>query len=150
MKLLRAILFAIGLATTAPSLAQTTPETIANSTLEDLKKGDAKQVIENLIAKAPLVSVSAAEKTNLINTLNTFLSSYGEVEGWELILAREASDRYVQQSYMVFQEKYALHFEMKFYRSANGWVLSGFKFNDALSELTDAQFENDLARSLAN
>jgi len=131
-------------------MAQATPETIASSTLEDLKKGDAKQVIENLIAKAPLVTVSAAEKTNLINTLNTFLSSYGEVEGWDLILSRKASSRYVQQSYMVYQEKYALHFEMKFYRGADGWILSGFKFNDALDELADAQFENDLARSLAN
>lgn len=150
MNLLRAILFAIGLASAAPSLAQATPESIANLAMEDLKKDDAKIAIENLIAKSPLVSVSAAEKTNLINTLNTLLTSYGAVDGWELIKARKASDRYVQHTYMVFQEKYALHWEMTFYRGADGWVLTSFKFNDTLATLLDAQWEKDLAKALEN
>ena len=139
MKLLRAILLAIGLAAATPALAQATPETIANSVLEDLKKGDATNVIENLIAKAPLISIGTPEKTNLINTLNTYLSSYGKVEGWELIHSREASDRYVEQTYMVFQEKYALHWELKLYRDSKGWTATAFSFSDSLDPLLEAQ-----------
>ncbi|WP_108811412.1 hypothetical protein [Sphingorhabdus sp. Alg231-15] len=148
MNILRTTLAIASLAIAAPSFAQATPESIANSVLVDLKAGDATNVVENLLAKAPLISTGPAEKTNLINTLNTLFSSYGEVEGWELVGSRYASNRYVEQSYIVFQEQYAMSLELKFYRAKDGWNLTAFNFNDKLEEPIAAQFMADLAKSL--
>ncbi|GAB5482307.1 MAG: hypothetical protein Pars92KO_20640 [Parasphingorhabdus sp.] len=136
------------LAIATPSLAQTTPETIANTVLADLKAGDATNVVENILAKAPLISTGPAEKTNLINTLNTLFSSYGRVEGWELVGSRHASSRYVEHSYIVFQEKYAMSLELKFYQGKEGWNLTAFNFNDKLDKPIEAQFMEDLEKSL--
>lgn len=115
--------------------------------MKDLEKGDAKSTIENLLIKAPLVATSAAEKTSLINTLDTFLTNYGRVEGWQLIRSRNASSRYVENTYIVFQEKYALYAELKFYQSKEGWAITAFNFNDTLDDLLDAQSREELEQS---
>ncbi len=148
MSIFRAIWAITSLAIAVPSFAQSTPEAIADTVLVDLKAGDAKNVVENILAKAPLISTGAAEKTNLINTLNTLFSSYGPVEGWELISTRHASHRYVEHSYIVFQEKYAMSLELKFYQGKEGWTLTAFNFNDKLAEPIEAQFMEDLEKAL--
>jgi|TARA_R100001244_G_scaffold6593_25_gene8208 hypothetical protein len=140
MIIFRVPLIAIFLATAVPSLAQTTPEAITDAAFEDFKKGDAKKVIENLLAKAPVISVGPAEKTNLINTLNTYLSSHGKVEGWNLVHSRKASDRFVKHFYMVFQENYAQSWEISFYRTTKGWTIVAFSFDDKLDDLLEAEW----------
>ncbi len=144
----RTMLAVICVVTATPSFAQATPESIANSILKDVAKGDAKNIVENLLAKAPLVTVGPSEETNLINSLNTFLTSYGKVEGWELIHARNASSRYVAHNYIIFQEKYALNLQLKFYQGKDGWNLTAFNFTDKLDESLEAQFMEDLKQSL--
>ncbi len=147
MNIFRTTLAIASLVIAAPAFAQATPESIADSILGDLKKGDAKSTIENLLVKAPLVETGPAEKINLIQTLDTFLINYGKVEGWELIGSRNASNKYVEHTYIVFQEKYALYAELKFYRGKEGWAVTSFSFKDTLDDLLEIQSREDFKQS---
>ena len=72
---------AIALSTAAPSLAQVTPETIAHSILNDFQRGDATVAINNLLAKAPLLSsIGPDEKAKLADKLDSFFADNGKVE----------------------------------------------------------------------
>lgn len=148
MKLFRTSIAVISFVAASPCLAQATPKSIVDSTMADLKAGDVKTIVENLIAKAPLIAVGPTEKTNLINSLDTILTSYGKVEGWELISTRDASDRFIQQTYIVFLERYAMKFTLKFYQRKEGWTLTAFEFNDQLDELLAAQDLENIKQSL--
>tara|TARA_R110000824_G_scaffold2274_4_gene10657 strand:- start:5214 stop:5654 length:441 start_codon:yes stop_codon:yes gene_type:complete len=140
MTLLRASLFAIALSTAAPSLAQATPETIANSVLRDFKKGDATVAINNLLAKAPLLSsIGPEERANLIDKLDSFFTDYGKIDGWQLLNSSEFSNRYVGHTYIIFQEDYAINLNLKFYRSETGWAVTGFSFDSKIDDLLDTQ-----------
>ena len=148
MRFLKSALSALILTVSAPCLAQAEPQDIVEATITDLKTGDASIVIENLILQAPLISVGPTKKTNLINTLSTFLSSYGAVEGAELISTHEIASRLLTQTHIIFLEKYALKLELEFYRSKDGWTITEFNFQDDLDELLGAQFMENLQKSL--
>lgn len=118
----------------APVSAQVTPESISNSALEDLKSDGATKFIENLIANAPLVEAKMTERTTLLSSLNTILSVYGQVEGWELIREKTATERYKEHGYLVFLEKYAMRLTLKFYKTADGWTVTSFYFDDKIDQ----------------
>ena len=140
MKLLRAILCVIALSTAAPSLAQATPETIANSVLNDFQRGDATVAIDNLLAKAPLLSsIGPEERAKLVDKLDSFFADYGKIEGWQLLNSSQLSNRYVRHEYIIFQQNYAMYLDLQFYQTKAGWTVTGFTFNSKVEDLLDTQ-----------
>ncbi|AMO72976.1 hypothetical protein [Sphingorhabdus sp. M41] len=136
MKLFRAILYIISLAVATPSLAQATPETLANDVLVAYQKGNVDE-FSKLVTASPLLDKTATLKAQIKTNIQTLLDIYGPVEGWELVRAKSASDRYVENSYLIFQNEYATRLKLSFYKRSSGWIIASFKIDDSISELLE-------------
>jgi len=136
MKLLRAILSVIALSAAAPSLAQATPETIANEVLVAYQNGDVDEFTE-LVTASPLLENTATLKAQIKTNIQTLLDIYGPVEGWELVQAKSASDRYVENSYLIFQNEYATRLKLSFYKRSSGWIIASFTIDDGIGNLLE-------------
>ncbi len=133
----RAILLVVGLATASPSLAQATPETLARDVLVAYKQGDVEKFTE-LVTASPLLDKTATLTAQIKTNLETLLDIYGPVEGWELVQTKSASQRYVEKSYLIFQDEYATRLQLTFYKRAAGWIISSFKIDDSIDTLLEA------------
>jgi len=136
MNLLRAILCAIGLAAATPSLAQATPETLANEVLVAYQKGNVDEFTK-LVTASPLLDKTATLSAQIKTNIQTLLDIYGPVEGWELVRAKSASDRYVENSYLIFQNEYATRLKLSFYKRSSGWIIASFNIDDSIGSLLE-------------
>jgi len=137
MRATRAILLVVCLATASPSLAQATPETLARDVLAAYKQGDVETFTE-LVTASPLLDKTTTLTAQIKTNLETLLDIYGPVEGWELVQTKSASQRYVEKSYLIFQDEYATRLQLTFYKRASGWIITSFKIDDSNDTLLDA------------
>tara|TARA_R110001592_G_scaffold66748_1_gene204992 strand:+ start:361 stop:780 length:420 start_codon:yes stop_codon:yes gene_type:complete len=136
MKLLRAALSVIALFAAVPSLAQATPETLANEVLVAYQNGDIDEFTE-LVTASPLLDSTATLTAQIKTNIQTLLDIYGPVEGWELVQEKSVSNRYVENSYLIFQNEYATRLKLSFYRRSSGWVIASFTIDDSIGNLLE-------------
>ncbi|CAO1649237.1 hypothetical protein [Parasphingorhabdus sp. NYA22] len=136
MKLLRAILSVIALSAAVPSLAQETPETLANEVLVAYQNGDIDEFTE-LVTASPLLDSTATLTAQIKTNIQTLLDIYGPVEGWELVQQKSASNRYVENSYLIFQNEYATRLKLSFYKRSSGWIIASFTIDDSIGNLLE-------------
>lgn len=136
MKLLRAVLSVIALSAAVPSLAQATPETLANEVLIAYQNGDIDEFTE-LVTASPLLDSTATLTAQIKTNIQTLLDIYGPVEGWELVQEKSASNRYVENSYLIFQNEYATRLKLSFYKRSSGWIIASFTIDDSIGNLLE-------------
>ena len=136
MKFLRAILSVIALSAAVPSLAQATPETLANEVLVAYQNGDIDEFTE-LVTASPLLDSTATLTAQIKTNIQTLLDIYGPVEGWELVQEKSVSNRYVENSYLIFQNEYATRLKLSFYRRSSGWIIASFTIDDSIGNLLE-------------
>ena len=136
MKLLRAILSVIALSAAVPSLAQATPETLANEVLIAYQNGDIDEFTE-LVTASPLLDSTATLTAQIKTNVQTLLDIYGPVEGWELVQEKSVSNRYVENSYLIFQNEYATRLKLSFYKRSSGWIIASFTIDDSIGNLLE-------------
>jgi hypothetical protein len=136
MKLLRAILSVIALSAAVPSLAQATPETLANEVLIAYQNGDIDEFTE-LVTASPLLDSTATLTAQIKTNIQTLLDIYGPVEGWELVQEKSVSNRYVENSYLIFQNEYATRLKLSFYKRSSGWIIASFTIDDSIGNLLE-------------
>lgn len=136
MKLLRAILSVIALSAAVPSLAQATPETLANDVLIAYQNGDIDEFTE-LVTASPLLDSTATLTAQIKTNIQTLLDIYGPVEGWELVQEKSVSNRYVENSYLIFQNEYATRLKLSFYKRSSGWIIASFAIDDSIGNLLE-------------
>ncbi len=121
----------------SPSLAQATPESLVSEILADLQTGDAARIMDNLLAKAPLIEVDEELRKKLIDGVAPVLSEYGKVESLKLINEQKISTRLLKRNFIVHQEKYAMRLSLIFYKTSNGWTITGFDIDQKIEELIE-------------
>ena len=136
MELLRAILSVIALSAAVPSLAQATPETLANEVLVAYQNGDIDEFTE-LVTASPLLDSTATLTAQIKTNIQTLLDIYGPVDGWELVQQKSASNRYVENSYLIFQNEYATRLKLSFYKRSSGWIIASFTIDDSIGNLLE-------------
>jgi len=136
MKFLRAILSVIALSAAVPSLAQATPETLANEVLIAYQNGDIDEFTE-LVTASPLLDSTATLTAQIKTNIQTLLDIYGPVEGWELVQEKSVSNRYVENSYLIFQNEYATRLKLSFYKRSSGWIIASFTIDDSIGNLLE-------------
>jgi len=136
MKFLRAILSVIALSAAVPSLAQATPETLANEVLVAYQNGDIDEFTE-LVTASPLLDSTATLTAQIKTNIQTLLDIYGPVEGWELVQEKSVSNRYVENSYLIFQNEYATRLKLSFYKRSSGWIIASFTIDDSIGNLLE-------------
>jgi len=136
MKFLRAVLSVIALSAAVPSLAQATPETLANEVLVAYQNGDIDEFTE-LVTASPLLDSTATLTAQIKTNIQTLLDIYGPVEGWELVQEKSVSNRYVENSYLIFQNEYATRLKLSFYRRSSGWIIASFTIDDSIGNLLE-------------
>jgi hypothetical protein len=119
-----------------PIHAQATPETLANDVLVSYQKGNTELFVE-LVTVSPLLDKTATLSAQAKTNVQTLLDIYGPVEGWELVKTMSASDRYVKNSYVIFQTEFATRLELSFYKRASGWVITSFQIDDNTTNLLE-------------
>lgn len=136
MKFLRAVLSVIALSAAVPSLAQATPETLANEVLIAYQNGNIDEFTE-LVTASPLLDSTATLTAQIKTNIQTLLDIYGPVEGWELVQEKSVSNRYVENSYLIFQNEYATRLKLSFYRRSSGWIIASFTIDDSIGNLLE-------------
>ncbi len=136
MKFLRAVLSVIALSAAVPSLAQATPETLANEVLVAYQNGDIDEFTE-LVTASPLLDSTATLTAQIKTNIQTLLDIYGPVEGWELVQEKSVSNRYVENSYLIFQNEYATRLKLSFYKRSSGWIIASFAIDDSIGNLLE-------------
>tara|TARA_R110001606_G_scaffold74988_2_gene173839 strand:+ start:4469 stop:4888 length:420 start_codon:yes stop_codon:yes gene_type:complete len=136
MKFLRAVLSVIALSAAVPSLAQATPETLANEVLIAYQNGDIDEFTE-LVTASPLLDSTATLTAQIKTNIQTLLDIYGPVEGWELVQEKSVSNRYVENSYLIFQNEYATRLKLSFYKRSSGWIIASFTIDDSIGNLLE-------------
>lgn len=119
-----------------PLLAQATPETLANDVLVSYQKGNTELFVE-LVTVSPLLDNTATLSAQAKTNVQTLLDIYGPVEGWELVKTMSASDRYIKNSYVIFQTEFATRLELSFYKRSSGWVITSFQIDDNTTNLLE-------------
>lgn len=137
MRMIQAILVAISVATATPSLAQATPDALANKVLTAYKQGDTDE-FSKLVTASPLLDNTATLAAQIKSNLRTLLDLYGPVEGWDLVRTKSASQRYVEKSYIIFQNEYATRLQLTFYKRSSGWIITSFKIDDSIDTLLES------------
>lgn len=136
MKFLRAVLSVIALSAAVPSLAQATPETLANEVLIAYQNGNIDEFTE-LVTASPLLDSTATLTAQIKTNIQTLLDIYGPVEGWELVQEKSVSNRYVENSYLIFQNEYATRLKLSFYKRSSGWIIASFTIDDSIGNLLE-------------
>lgn len=136
MKLLRAALSVIALSAAVPSLAQATPETLANEVLIAYQNGDIDEFTE-LVTASPLLDSTTTLTAQIKTNIQTLLDIYGPVEGWELVQEKSVSNRYVENSYLILQNEYATRLKLSFYKRSSGWIIASFTIDDSIGNLLE-------------
>jgi len=135
MTTIRAALTVAALATmTPPVYAQATPETLAKDVIIAYQQGNA-EAFANLVAASPLLDKTATLEAQIKTNTQTLLDVYGPVEGWELVKTKSVSDRFIENSYMIFQKEFATRLELSFYHRSSGWIITSFKIDDNITNL---------------
>ena len=137
MRSVQAILLAISVATATPSLAQATPEALANDVLMAYKQGDTDE-FSKLVTASPLLNNTPTLAAQIKSNLATLLDLYGPVEGWDLVRTKSVSQRYVEKSYIIFQNEYATRLQLTFYKKSSGWIITSFKIDDSIDTLFES------------
>ncbi|WP_417612914.1 hypothetical protein [Parasphingorhabdus sp.] len=137
MRSVQAILLAISVATATPSLAQATPEALANDVLMAYKQGDTDE-FSKLVTASPLLNNTPTLAAQIKSNLATLLDLYGPVEGWDLVRTKSASQRYVEKSYIIYQNEYATRLQLTFYKKSSGWIITSFKIDDSIDTLLES------------
>ncbi|MEO9599348.1 hypothetical protein [Parasphingorhabdus sp.] len=119
-----------------PVLAQATPATLANDVLVSYQNGDVDTFSE-LVTASPLLDKTTTLTAQIKTNVRTLLDIYGPVEGWELVKEKSASDRYIENSYVIFQHEFATRLELSFYKRSSGWIITSFKIDDSTSSLLE-------------
>lgn len=117
-----------------PTLAQATPDSLANSAFNALKNNGSTEFLDDMVSNAPLLETKMVEKTTIINAMDQLLSYYGKVESWEMIHEKNVSSRFIERAYLIFLEKYAIQVTMQFYRTGDGWTTTKFYFDDQIQK----------------
>ncbi|PHR19502.1 MAG: hypothetical protein COA41_07450 [Sphingopyxis sp.] len=137
MRSVQAILLAISVATATPSLAQATPEALANDVLMAYKQGNTDE-FSKLVTASPLLNNTPTLAAQIKSNLATLLDLYGPVEGWDLVRTKSVSQRYVEKSYIIFQNEYATRLQLTFYKKSSGWIITSFKIDDSIDTLFES------------
>ncbi len=124
------------LAMASPIHAQSTPETLANDALSAYQKGNVDR-FSQIVTASPLLDNTATLAAQIKTNMQTLLDIYGPVEGWELVRTKSASDRYIENSYVIFQDEYATRLELSFYKRSSGWIITSFKIDDNIGALLE-------------
>ena len=124
------------IAVAPPIHAQATPESLANEVLVAYQNGNVDE-FSKLVTASPLLDKTATLTAQISTNIQTLLDLYGPVEGWELVRVKSASDRYIENSYLIFQNEYATRLELSFYKRSAGWVVTSFKIDDSISNLLE-------------
>ena len=127
---------AVLLVIASPIHAQSTPETLANEVLSAYEKGDIDR-FSQIVTASPLLDNTATLAAQIKTNMQTLLDIYGPVEGWELVQTKSASDRYIENSYVIFQDEYATRLELSFYKRSSGWIITSFKIDDNIGALLE-------------
>lgn len=131
-------LLAVAAATamTPPVYAQATPEALAKQVISAYQQGNA-EVFTDLVTASPLLDKTTTLEAQIKTNIQTLLDVYGPVEGWELVQTKSASNRFIANSYVIFQNEFATRLELSFYKRASGWVITSFKIDDSITHLLE-------------
>lgn len=119
-----------------PIHAQSTPATLANDVLAAYQKGNADE-FANLVTASSLLDNTTTLSAQIKTNIETLLDIYGPVEGWELVKKKSASERYVENTYLIFQNEFATRLELTFYQRSSGWIIVGFQIDDKIVNLLE-------------
>ncbi|WP_417620953.1 hypothetical protein [Parasphingorhabdus sp.] len=121
---------------TPPLYAQATPDTLAKDVIIAYQQGNA-EAFTNLVTASPLLDKTTTLEAQIKTNIQTLLDVYGPVEGWKLVKTKSASDRFIENSYVIFQNEFATRLELSFYQRSSGWVITSFKIDDSISNLLE-------------
>ena len=137
MTTIRAALTVAALAIMTPPVhAQATPETLAKDVITAYQQGNA-ETFTSLVTASPLLDRTATLEAQIKTNTQTLLDVYGPVVGWELVKTKSVSERFIENSYVIFQKEFATRLKLSFYHRSSGWIITSFKIDDNITNFLE-------------
>lgn len=114
--------------------AQQSPEEISRIFFEKYKTGQSDSALDYLFNTNKFSSESRVQTENIKLSLKQVFALNGNYFGNELLSKKTAGSCVVMFTYLVKHEKEPLLFRLSFYKPANTWEISDFKFTSKIDE----------------
>lgn len=90
-----------------------------------------------LLKRNSLMTAETIDKLNetIEKQIREYFPGYGKIVSYEFILEKKIKDFVAKRFYILKLEKYYLRFDFTIYKSATGWNITHFKYDDELNEL---------------
>lgn len=98
-----------------------------------LKKNQPEEAIDNILRSSPLWSNRIGVKEQLLAQVEAGLKIYGPVKTIEMMSSESKGTMLVRQYWFAQHDNMVTRWEFDFVRTANGWQIGYFGFNDQLT-----------------
>ncbi len=109
---------------------------ICDSFMQLFMEGQAHNAVL-LIKKNTILSSAMIDTLQITvdNQINSYLPTYGKMRSYELVVERKIKDFLSKRFYILRFDNYYLKFEFTLYKTTSGWKITGFKYDEDLTEL---------------
>jgi len=109
---------------------------ICDKFMQNFRDGKISEAIQQLKQNSVITnSTLDTLQITIQKQMNNILSGYGKILSYEFITERKIKDIVAKRLYILKFEKYYLKFDFIVYKSAAGWTITNFNYNEDLIEL---------------
>jgi hypothetical protein len=111
---------------------------VCDMVMSDFRDGKISHAMQLLKSNTSMISSSAIDTLELQvkqQIKNGVFNQYGEILSYELIEERKLKDFAAKKYYALKSKDLFLKFVFTLYNSGSGWKITGFKYNEDMSDL---------------
>lgn len=133
-----AIIFVAFTATTAIAQStNTTPDSISDAAISQLKAGHAKQALSGFFGANPLMDGKQNELALLEGQITSALSIYGPIRTCELVETAKRGTLVENRMYLCQHDHFVSRWRFLLIRTSNGWIGNNFGFDEKVTQSFD-------------
>ncbi|MCG8588774.1 MAG: hypothetical protein MJE66_05740 [Proteobacteria bacterium] len=134
-KLVTTVVCLVGLFLGGPARADAEPSAIIDAYLKGLVSGQTSAAFDALMGHSRIDELKPREVALVKGQIQQGISLYGQPSGYESVARKPYGSSVVRLIYVTKHSDLALVWNFYFYRTANGWQLLNFDFNDQFQKL---------------
>ena len=105
--------------------------------MQNFRDDKIPETLKLLKENSEVIADSAIDnlQVTVSDQMNTLLSCCGRILSYDFIVERKIKDYLVKRFYILKLEKYFMKFDFTLYKSATGWRITNFNYDNNLIEV---------------
>ena len=111
--------------------------TVCDKFMQNFRDDKIPEALKLLKENSEVIADSAIDnlQVTVSDQMNTLLSCCGRILSYDFIVERKIKDYLVKRFYILKLEKYFMKFDFTLYKSATGWRITNFNYDNNLIEV---------------